>query len=206
MRQLAISILVVLNCGQSYAAVLKQLSTQERRPTVSKAQKLFKQEKLSKSLEAEQLALSLKNKQSVSNVSWPKQERPFFAKLLELQMSRQWTDFIVGSQTFIRKYPYSPFADNILFMRGMAYVGLGKFGEAIRDFEKIEKAYPSSNKTPAALFAKGVAYKKLGVKESASDVFKRIMKNYPGTTENDRARNELRLLSVNLKTLQKKQR
>lgn len=162
----------------------------------SKMKSVMAQEKFRQSVAAERLALSLKNKQAIRTIKWPAQERPFYALLLELHLTRQVVDFISGSQIFLKRYPHSPFADNVLYLRGMIHFGLKNYGEAIRDFERVERYYPKSNKNVSSLFAKGMAYKKLNIKESAIDVFKRISATYPGSPEQFRAGNEMRLLQA----------
>jgi TolA-binding protein len=69
------------------------------------------------------------------------------------------------------------------------------WGEALKEFDLVERKYPNSNKRVSAAFAKGMIFKRLNVREAAKETFKRILETYPGSPESFRASSELRLLS-----------
>lgn len=97
-------------------------------------------------------------------------------------------------QTFMTRFPTSPYADNVLYLAGRMAFGNKNYAEAIRYYQKVITQYPRSNKVVAAKFAKGVAYKKMNLAPQAKNVLTDLRKKYPGSPEAFRAENELKIM------------
>ena len=99
------------------------------------------------------------------------------------------------TQTFLKRFPMSQFADNALYLSGLLALQNKNYPEALRDFQKINKNYPNSNKAVSAQFSKAITYKRLNLAAEAKRVFKEVMAKYPGSPESFRAESELKLLN-----------
>ena len=101
----------------------------------------------------------------------------------------------VHSKTFLKKYPQSHFADNVLFLQGQMALQNKNYPDALKHFQNISKTYPHSNKVVSAQFSKALTYKRLNLPAEARRVLKEVMVRYPGSPESFRAEAELKLLN-----------
>ncbi len=99
------------------------------------------------------------------------------------------------TQTFLKRFPQSQFADNALYLSGLMALQNRSYPEALRDFQKISKNYPNSNKAVSAQFSKAITYKRLNLPAESKRVFKEVMAKYPGSPESFRAEAELKLFN-----------
>lgn len=97
-------------------------------------------------------------------------------------------------QIFLKRFPTSVHADNVLYLLGYNALERKKYSEALRHFDVLVKKYPASNKAVSAEFAKGIAYKNMKLKNLARSTFFKLRKKYPGSPEFYRAENELKIL------------
>lgn len=98
------------------------------------------------------------------------------------------------SDSFIKRFPNSNFADNILFLVGKHHLENRNYAEAIRSFQRVIDLYPNSNKSVSARFAKAMTYEKMHLPEQAKLVFLEVRSQFPGSPESFRADNQLKLM------------
>lgn len=87
--------------------------------------------------------------------------------------------------------PAGELADNSLYWIGETYFTTGKYGEAIRIFERIEADYADQNKAPDAIYKIGAALAKQGDLTLAKRTYERLIEKYPYSTPAAAARVEL---------------
>lgn len=100
-----------------------------------------------------------------------------------------------AANVFLKQYPKSKMADNVVYYQGLLRLRLGKLAESLTMFDKMIQVYPKANKKPAALLGKGLAYKGLSLNSQAQTLFNEVLNKYPKTPESIRAKRELRELS-----------
>lgn len=87
--------------------------------------------------------------------------------------------------------PAGELADNALYWIGETYFTTGKYGDAIRIFERIEADYADQNKAPDAIFKIGASLAKQGDLSLAKRTYERLIEKYPYSTPAAAARVEL---------------
>lgn len=141
------------------------------------------------SLSKESLMIELTGK-DVSKID----EATLYAEIFGAYRSNNEIGFKSRLQTFITRFPASPYADNVLYLAGRRAFSAKNYAEAIKYYQKVITQYPRSNKVVAARFAKGIAYKKMNLQPQAQGVLQDLRKRYPGSPESFRAENELKLM------------
>lgn len=91
------------------------------------------------------------------------------------------------------RYPQSPFADNGLYLAGLAAVEDKRYADALKFFQRVQDEYPTGNKAVSAHFAKAMAYKMMNLDVQAKRTLQEVITKYPGSPESFRADNEMRL-------------
>jgi TolA-binding protein len=122
-------------------------------------------------------------------------EEDLYAEVITAYRSNNGMALRAHSQTFLRRFAGSHFADNVLYLQGQLALQNRNYAEALRHFQKIYKSYPHSNKVVSAQFSKAVTYKKLNLVAEARRVLREVMNKYPGSPESFRAEAELKLLN-----------
>jgi tol-pal system protein YbgF len=82
---------------------------------------------------------------------------------------------------FASEHPSHPYADNALFWCGEIHYLRGRYEQALRYFERIEKLYPSGNKAPDALYRMGQIHLKRGNAAGAQAYFEKVREQFPDT-------------------------
>lgn len=122
-------------------------------------------------------------------------EEALYAEVISAYKSGNEIALKARTQTFIKRFPRSQFADNAIYLSGLMALQNKSYPEALRNFQKISKNYPNSNKAVSAQFSKAMTYKHLNLAAEAKRVFKEVMAKYPGSPESFRAETELKLLN-----------
>jgi TolA-binding protein len=122
-------------------------------------------------------------------------EEDLYAEVITAYKSGNDIALKARSQTFLKRFPQSQFADNVIYLSGLLALQNHGYPEALRQFQKVIKFYPNSNKAVSAQFSKAITYKRLNLDAEAKRVFKEVMVKYPGSPESFRAEAELKLLN-----------
>ena len=96
-------------------------------------------------------------------------------------------------ENLIQLDPNNSLSDNCQYWIGECYYGLGKYEQAIVEFEKVF-AFVNSNKEDAAQLKIGLCYLKLGDKARAKEEFERLVMKYPKSEYRSRAQQLLKRL------------
>lgn len=121
-------------------------------------------------------------------------ETSLYAEIFSAYRKEDEVGFKSRMQSFMTRFPQSPYADNVLYLAGRLAFSSKNYAEAIKYYQKVISKYPRSNKVVAAKFAKALAYKKMNLEPQAKGVLAELRKKYPGSPEAFRAETELKLM------------
>ncbi len=102
---------------------------------------------------------------------------------------------IDGFKIYRQQFADSPLADDALYWIGECYFSLGKYPEAIEQFNTLIFNYPQGNNVPAAYLKKGMSFVELGKKDEAVSVFKLLISKYPNDEEAKIAQQKIKELT-----------
>jgi tol-pal system protein YbgF len=103
-----------------------------------------------------------------------------YAEARNLYEQRRYSDAIAVFQEILNENDKSSYADNCQYWIGECYYGLGKYEQAIAEFEKVF-TFARSNKSDAALLKLGLCYVRLGERQQARSEFEQLLANYPSS-------------------------
>jgi tol-pal system protein YbgF len=103
-----------------------------------------------------------------------------YSEARNLYEQRRYTEAIAVFQEVLASNDKSSYADNCQYWIGECYYGLGKFEQAIAEFEKVF-TFARSNKSDAALLKLGLCYVRLGERQQARSEFEQLLANYPSS-------------------------
>jgi tol-pal system protein YbgF len=103
---------------------------------------------------------------------------------------------IDGFKIYRQQFSDSPLADDALYWIGECYFSLGKYPEAIEQFNTLIFNYPQGNNVPAAYLKKGMCFVELGKKDEAMSVFKLLISKYPNDEEARIAQQKIKELTT----------
>jgi tol-pal system protein YbgF len=103
-----------------------------------------------------------------------------YAQARDLYEQRRYSDAVVAFQNLLAEDDKSSYADNCQYWIGESYYGLGKFAQAIAEFEKVF-VFPRSNKNDAAHLKIGLCYLRLGDRQQARSQFEQLIASYPSS-------------------------
>lgn len=126
--------------------------------------------------------------------AFPEGERLIYSRLVDAYRRNEFTQVLQQRRLLEKNYPSSIHLDNAYYLSGMLQFQMGRYGEAIRDFNTVTDRFPRSNKRPSALFAMAATYERLGLKLQATRVLESLIKEYPGSQESQRAWMQLKIL------------
>jgi tol-pal system protein YbgF len=86
---------------------------------------------------------------------------------------------VEGFKMYRASFPDSPLADNALYWIGECHYSLGRFAEAIDDFNDLILNYPQSDKIAASYLKKGLALAELKKRNEALAVFRLLVSKFP---------------------------
>ncbi len=102
---------------------------------------------------------------------------------------------IDGFKIYRQQFNDSPLADDALYWIGECYFSLGKYPEAIEQFNTLIFNYPQGNNVPASYLKKGMCFVELGKKDEAVSVFKLLIGKYPNDEEAKIAQQKIKELT-----------
>jgi len=94
-------------------------------------------------------------------------------------------------QAYIDKNPNGDKLDSAYFWLGECEFGMGRYEEAILEYQKVISKFSKSNKAPAALLKQAMSFEKLGDKQSAKILYEKLLKQYPKSEQAPAAQKEL---------------
>jgi tol-pal system protein YbgF len=103
-----------------------------------------------------------------------------YAEARNLYEQRRYSDAITGFQEILAENDKSSYADNCQYWIGECYYGLGRFEQAIAEFEKVFK-FTRSNKSDAATLKLGLCYVRLNDRQQARSWFEQLLARYPSS-------------------------
>jgi len=106
----------------------------------------------------------------------------------------QYEEAIQGFTDYLNYCGNQELADDARFWMGESYYFMGKFGEAISEFDLLLKDFPDSEKRPGALYKTGRSYEELGRIKEAKGAFQKLLDEFDGTLEAEQAREKLKEL------------
>ncbi|MGQ9618014.1 MAG: tetratricopeptide repeat protein [Candidatus Aminicenantia bacterium] len=101
---------------------------------------------------------------------------------------------IAGFRDFYEKNKSSPMADNALYWIGECYYSLGKYEDAIREFDNLITNYPKADNINSAHLKKGYALIELRRYLEAKSVLKELIQRAPLSEEAKLAEQKLKTL------------
>lgn len=112
----------------------------------------------------------------------PLQVQTQYQDAFNLLKQSRYDDAITAFNTFLNKYPDSPYSDNAQYWIGEAYYVTRRFDTAITEYMKVVSAFPQSPKVPNSLLKIGYCYLELGRKDDGQKVLNDLISKYPGTS------------------------
>ena len=100
------------------------------------------------------------------------------------------------TETLIKSFPDSIFADNALYLNGLLAVENHDPARGMYYMNRVLKEYPQGNKAVAALFAKSMLEKQGQQYAAAENDFNLLNKLYPGSPESKRVAIELKTMQL----------
>jgi tol-pal system protein YbgF len=103
-----------------------------------------------------------------------------YAEARNLYEQRRYSDAMALFQEILNENDKSSYADNCQYWIGECYYGLGKFEQAIAEFEKVFK-FTRSNKSDASTLKLGLCYVRLNDPQQARSWFEQLLARYPNS-------------------------
>ena len=97
-------------------------------------------------------------------------------------------------QKLINKYPDSNLADNAQYWIGECFYALGKYEDAVVEFDKVARNYRKSNKIPDAMLKQAFSFCKLKEIYACKQILLDLIKKYPDSEAASKAKVELNKL------------
>jgi len=116
-----------------------------------------------------------------------------YDEALQTYNRRHYREAIQKFEKLLQENPNTSLSDNCQYWIGECYYSLGKYDQAIMEFEKVF-TFPNSNKEDDAQLKIGMSYMKLGNKQRAKDNFKTLIEKYPNSEYISLAKRFLRQL------------
>jgi tol-pal system protein YbgF len=113
-----------------------------------------------------------------------------YAEARNLYEQRRYSEAISAFQVILAENDKSSYADNCQYWIGECYYGMGKYAQAIAEFEKVF-TFARSNKSDAALLKLGLCYLQMGDRQQARSEFEQLIANYPSSQYVAKARKYL---------------
>jgi len=113
-----------------------------------------------------------------------------YADARNLYEQRRYAEAASAFQAILAENDKSSYADNCQYWIGESYYGMGKFAQAIAEFEKVF-TFPRSNKTDAALLKIGLCYLQMGERQQARSQLEQLIATYPSSQYVAKARKYL---------------
>lgn len=96
----------------------------------------------------------------------------------------------------VTEYPNDPLADDAQFGSAECYFQMGKYEEAITEYQKVVNQFPFGDQVPFAFLKIGFSHLALEQRDLALDNFRNVSEAYPGTEAATVARQQIAHLKV----------
>lgn len=110
---------------------------------------------------------------------------------VELYKQKDFKEAKKSFQTYIDKNPNGDKIDSAYFWLGDCEFAMGRYEEAILEYQKVISKFSKSPKAPAALLKQAMSFEKLGDKQSAKILYEKLLKQYPKSEQAPVAQKEL---------------
>lgn len=113
-----------------------------------------------------------------------------YAEARNLYEQHRYAESAAAFQAILAENDKNSYADNCQYWIGECYYGMGKYAQAIAEFEKVF-TFAKSNKSDAALLKLGLCYLQMGDRQQARSEFEQLIANYPSSPFVEKARKYL---------------
>lgn len=121
----------------------------------------------------------------------PVKEVNLYEQGVELYKQKDFKEAKKSFQAYIDKNPNGDKIDSAYFWLGECEFGMGRYEEAILEYQKVISKFSKSPKAPAALLKQAMSFEKLGDKQSAKILYEKLLKQYPKSEQAPVAQKEL---------------
>jgi TolA-binding protein len=101
--------------------------------------------------------------------------------------AKEWSSAILYFDIYLKHEPKGANAMNAIFLKAESLYQIGKYLDAIGQFELIVERYPAGPRTAEAKLRIGRCYEKLGDRMKASSVYKDVIASHPGSIQAKKA-------------------
>ncbi|MBN1560746.1 tetratricopeptide repeat protein [candidate division KSB1 bacterium] len=113
-----------------------------------------------------------------------------YDEALRLYYNRRYNEAIVAFDQLLASGETNSLSDNCQYWKGECYYGLGNYGQAILEFQKVF-SFPNSNKFDDAQLKLGLCYMQMNNYERARIEFDKLLREYPSSEYASRAQSYL---------------
>lgn len=106
-----------------------------------------------------------------------------YKKGIELFKEKKFKEAKTSFDSYSKENPQGKYISNAHFWVGECEYNMGRFEEAILEYQTVIEKYPNSEKTSGALLKQGISFQKLGDNNSAKAVFNKLLKHYPNSPQ-----------------------
>ncbi len=121
-------------------------------------------------------------------------EPDLYKQAIELVRAKKYKEAKKALMQYVQENPRGDMVSNAHFWMGECEYNMGRYEEAILEYQTVISKFPKSNKIPDALLKQGLAFERLGDMESARIVLSKLVKKYPGSSQAKVAAKQLRHL------------
>lgn len=109
------------------------------------------------------------------------QPKSLFETGLEKYRAGRFSEALSDFKSLLVSKPDPSIIDDVQFWIGETFYSLGKYEDAVLQYDTVAKKYSTSDKVPEALLKQGMSFYKLGDKETGALVLQRLIQGHPGT-------------------------
>jgi len=106
-----------------------------------------------------------------------------YKQALELYWQNDFKQAIRAFREFLKAYPQGYLSDNALYWLGECLYSLGRYTDALVEFQNVRRIYASGNKVPAAYLKEGYCYMNTGERKEARRILRELMSRFPRSSE-----------------------
>ncbi len=121
-------------------------------------------------------------------------EVDLYQEALDLYKEKKYKEAKKTLLKYVDTNPAGSMVPNAHFWMGECEYSMGRYEEAILEYQTVISKFPKCNKIPDALLKQGLAFAKLGDVESAKIVLSKLVKKYPRSPQATVAAKQLRHL------------
>ncbi len=107
---------------------------------------------------------------------------------LEKYRAGRFAEALSDLKAYLGSNPDPALVDDTQFWIGETYYSLGKYEDAILQYDMIEKKFSGSDKLPEALLKEGMAFYKTGDDETGNLILQRLIQGHPSTEAANKAK------------------